>query len=49
MKMKTFELHAWHFVLEYSSLSKNGITEERVCVLVEALQVNQMDQMLKLK
>ena len=48
--MDIFELCAWHFCsLTFCSLSKNEISEERVCVLVEALKVNQSHQKLKLK
>jgi len=37
------------FNLTFCSLGMNGISAERVCVLIGALQVNQSHQKLKLK
>ena len=48
--MDIYELCAWHFYfLTFCSLSENGVSEVGVCVLVEALKVNQSHQKLKLK
>ena len=48
--MEIIELCAWHFCsLTFCSLSENGISGERVCVLLEALKVNQSHQKLELK